>query len=191
MRLHLPRVKLCTVSRVSVDANTTRYTMSLHSLSRVTIRAAGLAAGSLLLLSSLALAEVPNSAQDAMLGAEGQGPRDRFTSVWHVDCSNAGGNGGGGRRCEVTLQTADQESQNYTLQMRYPMRVVVDGSGRYIELPFTGTNVPAGSKVDLVLDGRVIASAPAGGRIGDPAVFDQLARGRQLLISTGSFAEGA
>jgi len=161
--------------------------MSLHSLSRVTIRAAGLAAGSLLLLSSLALAEVPNSAQDAMLGAEGQGPRDRFTSVWHVDCSNAGA----GRRCEVTLQTADQESQNYTLQMRYPMRVVVDGSGRYIELPFTGTNVPAGSKVDLVLDGRVIASAPAGGRIADPAVFDQLARGSQLLISTGSFAEGA
>lgn len=163
--------------------------MSLHDISRFTLRATGLAAG--VLFCSLALAEVPNTAQDAMLGAEGQGPRDRFTSMWHVDCANAGPSGSGGRRCEVTLQTADRESKNYTMQMRYPLRIVVDGAGRAIELPFTGTNVPAGSKVDLVLDGRIIASAPAGGRIDDPAVFDQLAQGRQLLISTGSFAEGA
>jgi hypothetical protein len=160
--------------------------MPLHSVLQFSIRAAGAGVASLLLLASVALAEVPNTAQDALLGEEGQGPRDRFTSVWHVDCLS----GAAGRRCEVTLQTADRESQNYVMQMRYPIRFVVDGDGRHIEFPFDGASIPPEMKVDLILDGRPLASVRAADRVGDPGLFDRLANGRQLLVSTGSFAEG-
>jgi hypothetical protein len=152
-----------------------------HSLSVAALTVAAVA----IIFAPLALAEVPNTSQDAMLGSEEAGPPDRFRSLWHVGCMNANAD----RRCEVTLQTDDHESKGYTRALRYPLRVVVDGVGRHIELLFAEA-MPPDHRIDLILDGRVIASVRAGDRIANPALFEQLAHGRQLLISTGSFADG-
>ncbi len=133
-----------------------------------------------------AVADMPDPAQDAMLGSEGAGPPDRFHSQWQVRCEDSGG----AKRCEVTLHTADRESQGYTKQMRYPARFVVDRERRFIAFDFGEAAMPAGKPVELVLDGRVIATVPAGQQMDDGRVFDELLRGRQLLVSVGSFADG-
>lgn len=138
------------------------------------------------LVSFAAVADMPDPAQDAMLGSEGAGPPDRFHSQWQVICDAQRGE----KRCEVTLHTADRESRGYTKQMRYPVRFVVDRERRFIAFEFGAQAMPAAKPVELVLDGQVIASVPAGQRMEDERVFDRLLHGRQLLVSVGSFADG-
>lgn len=133
-----------------------------------------------------ALADMPNTAQDAMLGREGSGPPDRFHSVWRVDCNDRGGE----HRCDVTLRTADRESQGYTRQLDYPLHFIVDRNGPSIGFTFGETAMPAGKPVNLVLDGQIIATVAADQRVRDPAVIDRLMHGGELLVSVGSFADG-
>jgi len=87
------------------------------------------------------------------------------------------------------LQTADHESKNYTQALRYPIRFVVDRAGWTIDFPF-GSAMPPDQRIDLVLDETPLTSVRAGDRISDPALLERLAHGRQLLISSGSFAQG-
>jgi hypothetical protein len=133
-----------------------------------------------------ALADMPNTAQDAMLSREGSGPPGRFHSVWRVDCNDRSG----AHQCEVSLRTADRESQGYTRQLDYPLHIIVDRDGPALGFTFGETAMPAGKPVNLVLDGQVIATMAADQRVRDPAVIDRLMHGGELLVSVGSFADG-
>lgn len=145
-----------------------------------------IALAALMLLSVPALADVANPAQDESLAGEVNAPEGRFRSTWRVQCAGEAAT----RQCTVSLETVDRVVQGYTRKLEYPFRVVVDRAGRRIELPFKNPEVSAGRPVRLVIDSEVAAQARAGETLDDPALFGRLFAGDQLLVSTGTFADG-